>query len=139
MNSFTKGGSRKTTDEKEKYYMQDDENTMMYRPSDMHGNKFFGSYSKLLSINEMLNMEIQKKYTWDYQAHFKARLEAGSAPVCFNDCVQDVTTGSGLSSDEKNCVRECYLKRLTAREDFNMLIQQLKARDTIKRQRLNFV
>ena len=58
MNSFINPVERKTTDEKLKFYIQDDENTMMYRPQDMHGNKFFGTWSKLMSINEMLNMEI---------------------------------------------------------------------------------
>ena len=141
MNSFTNasGSQRKTSDEREKFYIQDDENTMMYRPSEMHGNRFFGSVSKLLSINDMLNMEVQKKYHWDYEAHWKARLEAGSAPICFNDCIQDVTTGSGLSSDEKNCMRECYLKRITVREDFNMLAQQMKARQTLDRGRFTLV
>ena len=58
MNSFINPVERKTTDEKLKFYIQDDENTMMYRPQDMHGKKLFGTWSKLMSINEMLNMEI---------------------------------------------------------------------------------
>ena len=77
----------------------------------------------------MLNTEVQEKYYNDYQAHFKARLELGSAPICFDECIQDVTTSSGLNSDEKNCMRECYLKRISAKDDFNMLTTQKLARE----------
>ena len=95
-------------------------------------NRFFGSWSKLLTMNQTLNMEVQEKYYNDYQAYYKARLEIGSAPVCFEQCVNDVNTGAGLNSDEKNCMRECYMKRVSSRDDFNMLITQKLARETMK-------
>ena len=95
-------------------------------------NRFFGSWSKLLTMNQTLNMEIQEKYYNDYQAYYKARLEIGSAPVCFEQCVNDVNSGAGLNSDEKNCMRECYMKRVSSRDDFNMLITQKLARETMK-------
>ena len=55
-----------------KMYMQDDENTMLYNPLEMHGNRFWGQWSKVLNISHMLNTEIQEKYFNDYQAHWKA-------------------------------------------------------------------
>lgn len=68
----------------------------------------------------MLNTEEQDKYFVAYQANQKAKVELGSTPICFDKCVQDVESGSGLTSQEKNCIRECYLKRVSARDDFRM-------------------
>ena len=120
-NSFVKQGSREDNTKKLTMYVQDDENTMMYKPIDMHGNKFFGTVSKLYTMQKMLNVEIQTKYQNDYSAYFKASLERGSLPICFDSCIGDVQTGAGLNSDEKNCLRECYLKRVSAKDDFQML------------------
>lgn len=83
MNSFGKIQGRPENDQKIKMYIQDDENTMMYKPGDMQNNKFFGTWSKLLTLSDNLNLEIQEKYYNDYQAYYKARLEVGSAPICF--------------------------------------------------------
>ena len=46
---------------------------MKYNPTEMHGNRFFGQWSKVLTITEMLDSEIQEKYYNDYSAYFKAR------------------------------------------------------------------
>ena len=50
---------RHTTD-KGKFYshITDDENSMMYNPTDMHQNPFFGTWSKLLTLNNALNTEL---------------------------------------------------------------------------------
>lgn len=94
----------------------------MYKPGDMNMNRFFGTWSKLLTIPDMLNTEQKDKLSIQYQAYFKAKMELGSTPVCFDKCVNDVNEGSGLNSKEKNCMRECYMKRISSRDDFNMLI-----------------
>merc|ERR1712166_1005920 len=114
-------GRPTSQDGKPYFYVQDDENTMLYRPQDMHSNKYFGTWSKLLGLSSMLNTEIQDKYYFDYNAHFKANNDIGSVPVCFDDCVTDINSG-GLSSDEKNCMRECYMKRISAKDDINMMM-----------------
>ena len=111
----------------------------MYKPGDMQNNIFFGTWYKLLTLSDNLNLEIQEKYYNDYQAYYKARLEVGSAPICFSECVQDVNTGAGLNSDEKNCMRECYLKRVSSKDDFNMLTTQKLARESLRAQRDTFV
>jgi hypothetical protein len=59
-------------------------------------------------------------------------MEIGSVPVCFDECIQEVETGSGLTSDEKNCMRECYLKRVSSREDFGLLMTQMQVKSTMK-------
>ena len=74
MNSPGKLTDRQDASEKRRMYMQDDENTFMYRPLDMQGNKFFGTWSKLLTLNKSLNWEIQEKYTRDYNASLSAQL-----------------------------------------------------------------
>ena len=41
-----------------KFYLQDDENTMLYNPGDMYQNKFFGQWGKVLTMSNMLNHEL---------------------------------------------------------------------------------
>ena len=120
--------------DKLKFYIQDDENTMLYNPADMHNNKFFGTWSKVLTLERILNQEEASKYHYDYQAYMKARVEVGAQPGCFNRCIGDVSS-SGLSSDEKNCMRECFLKKVSSRDDIMMLFTQKAARDTLKGKR----
>ena len=71
----------------------------------------------------MLFYENKEKYLNEYQARFNAKLEIGSLPLCFGSCVNDIETQSGLTGEEKNCLRECYLKRVSARDDMNTLFQ----------------
>ena len=69
----------------------------------------------------MLFWEQKEKYLNEFQAKFNAKLEIGTVPICFNQCINDVTE-PGLSSDEKNCLRKCYLKRVSARDDLASLV-----------------
>ena len=64
----------------------------------------------------------------------KARVEVGGVPVCFDKCVTDVSASS-LSSDEKNCMRECFLKKMSSRDDLAMLFTQKLARENVKSSR----
>ena len=89
---------------------------MEYAPTDYTGNKFIGTYSKLININNMLNYEQREKYTDTLNAQRKAELELSTIPKCFNSCVKDVTIG--LNSVEKNCMRDCYFKKISSRDDF---------------------
>ena len=61
----------------------------------------------------------------------KAKVEIGGVPLCFDKCVSDVSASS-LSSNEKNCMRECFLKRVSSRDDLAMLFTQKAARDNVK-------
>ena len=49
-NTHLKSHGRSTSDEKLKMSMQDDENTFMFKPLDMHLNKFWGTTSKLYTL-----------------------------------------------------------------------------------------
>ena len=60
----------------------------------------------------------------------KAEFEVESLPICFDQCVSRVDTG--LDSVEKNCLRNCYLKRISSRDDFHVLLQQMKAVEEVK-------
>ena len=57
MNSPNKITNRQDNTKKLSMYLQDDENTMLYRPADMSNNKFFGTWSKLLTLSNSLNYE----------------------------------------------------------------------------------
>ena len=61
-----------------------------------------------------------RQYYNEYASYVKANLEIESIPMCFDKCIQGVE-GAGLSSDEKNCMRECFLKRVSSKDDFIML------------------
>ena len=62
MNSPSKVQERPTNDEKVTMYIQDDENTMMFKPIDMNMNRFFGTWSKLLTLPSLLNTEVRDKH-----------------------------------------------------------------------------
>jgi hypothetical protein len=59
---------RLKNDEKMEFFMQDSENTMTYNPEDYTGNKFFGSYSRLLGLQNDLFYENKQKYINVYNA-----------------------------------------------------------------------
>ena len=87
-------------------------------------------------MQNTLFFENKEKYLNEYQARFNAKLEIGSLPRCFGECVNDIEgSAAGLTSDEKNCLRECYLKRVSARDDMSTLFQQRIAIDTMRSHR----
>ena len=109
---------RLTNDEKLKFYIRDEENTMMWRPEDYTGNKFFGTWSKVLLLHKNLLFEQREKYTGVVAGRMQAKRELESVPICFDECINNFS--SGLNSTEKNCLRECYLKRTSVRDEINL-------------------
>ena len=133
MNTRGESYGRQDNTEKIKTYIRDTEHTMTYSPNDHHGNKYFGTWSKLLNLQNQLFYENKEKYLNEYQGRFNARLEVGSVPRCFGSCINDIEAGpAGLTSEEKNCMRECYLKRVSSRDDMNTLFQQKIGVDTLR-------
>lgn len=57
---------RPDNSEKMNVYIRDTENTMLYSPNDHHGNKFLGSWNKLLSLKSTLLYEDKQKYLLEY-------------------------------------------------------------------------
>ena len=110
--------------------MADDEQPMQLSPLDYTGNKFIGTYNKLTGLQNMLFYEQQEKYMKVLNAQRKAELELTTVPRCFDECVQDVTTG--MNSVEKNCVRECYFKKLSSKDDMQLYFQQRQAMEAVK-------
>ena len=135
MNNRGQSYGRQDNTEKIRTYIRNTEHSMTYSPND-HGNKFFGTWSKLLNMQNMLFYENKEKYLNEYQGRFNAKLEIGSLPLCFGQCVNDIEqSAAGLTSEEKNCLRECYLKRVSARDDLNTLLLQRIAVDTMRSSR----
>lgn len=60
---------------------------MQYTPTDYTGNKFIGTYSKLVGLQNMLFYEQNVKYIDALNAKYKAELELQTIPQCFNTCV----------------------------------------------------
>ena len=116
----SKNFGRLRNDERMEFFIQDSENTMMYSPHDYTGNKYFGTFSKIVNLQNNLNYEQNEKYYNKLNAKRKAELELFTVPQCFTKCVSDVTTG--LNSVEKNCMRECYYKKVSSRDDWMMYL-----------------
>jgi len=53
---------RLKNDKKLKIYMNDEENSMMYTPENYTGNKFFGRWSTMMTLQNMLFYEKREKY-----------------------------------------------------------------------------
>ncbi len=103
-------------------YIRDSENTMLYTVNDAQ-HRFLGNWNKLINLKSQLFFENKEKYLNVYQARFNAKLDIGTVPICFDKCISDVEE-PGLNGDEKNCIRECYLKRLSSKDDLGLLFNQ---------------
>ena len=53
----SKNFGRLRNDERMEFFIQDSENTMMYSPHDYTGNKYFGSLSKMVNLQNDLFYE----------------------------------------------------------------------------------
>ena len=67
--------------------------------------------------------EKRQKYHHKFFAKNKADQEILPHPKCFDRCVSDLTDAN-LSSVEKNCVRDCFLKHSAAYDDLVIYAQQ---------------
>ena len=114
---------RKDSSEKMGFFMRDTDNTKYISPADIPPAKFWGTYSKVALLENFLNFERQEKYTNLPAARFDARQKAFTTADCFDKCMGDVET-VGLNHNEKNCIVECYNKRMNAIDDINTLLVQ---------------
>ena len=122
---------RQDNTEKMKMMIRDDSNTMQLSPNDSSFNKHIGGgYSFVGMLNQTMLYEQRERLTNKYNARLKAETELQSMPKCFEHCVTDVTTG--LNSMEKNCMRECYFKRISVRDDMNIYFQQRAISERVK-------
>ena len=118
---------RMTNKDPLRFYMRDSENTVNYHPLDYFAHKGTAAM-KIAKLNSALQLERQERYTFQGHAAFKAEIELAAIPVCFDHCVNDVST-TALNAVEKNCMRDCYFKRVTSRDDLGMFVSQLIAID----------
>jgi len=66
MNVRGQSYGREDNTQKIKTFIRDSEHTMTYSPNDHSGNKFFGSWSKLLNLQNQLYYENKEKYLNEY-------------------------------------------------------------------------
>lgn len=90
MSHRTQFTGRETNEQRIKFPIYDAEHTATYSPNSFTGNRFFGTYSKLYQLEELLSYEEKEKYHNEYQARFKSKLEIGGVPKCFGKCITDV-------------------------------------------------
>ena len=79
----------------------------------------------------MLNHELVQKYTNRFTARQQAAFELGSIPLCFDKCIKTINDAT-LTAGEKNCIRECWGKRNSSRGDFNTMMVQMGAIQSVK-------
>lgn len=77
---MAKAYGRPDNKEKLRLFIQDSENTMQYAPTDYTGNKFIGTYSKLVNLQNNLFYEQNEKYMKTLNAQRKAELELHTIP-----------------------------------------------------------
>lgn len=77
---MSKQFGRPSNQEKQRFFIQDTENVMQYSPQDYTGNKFIGTYSKLMGLQNMLFYEQNEKYINELNAKRKAELELHTIP-----------------------------------------------------------
>jgi hypothetical protein len=97
---------------------------MLYQPEDYSGNKFLGQWSEVLTMQNKMFYEDKAKYHNKFMAQLKAKRELESVPICFDKCITDVSGGHGLTGNEKNCLRECYFKRVSVGDDMHIYFKQ---------------
>lgn len=122
--------NRPTNRDKTDKIINDDENPLTWNLNSFSGNKFFSGVHKAYTLEQLLFREERDKYTNRYAAMLKAETETQALPICFEGCISDVTTG--LSVDEKNCVRECVLRRMSVRDDWQLTIKQKQALENMR-------
>ena len=104
---------------------------MMYRPQDYTGNKFFGVWSRVAALGTILNYEDKEKYLDKFNYQIKADLEMCTIPKCYDKCVTDVST-IALNPVEKNCMKDCYFKKLSSKDDVMKYMLQRMAIQKVK-------
>ena len=129
---------RPTSDKRIEAPWPESDMVRVIQPTEFRPIKFFGVDSKRLMAREMLNWEEKQKYLNRYSARMKAKIELGSLGVCFNDCIQNIDDVS-LAANEKNCMRECYFKRISAKDDMMTYFVQKYALAKTKNVKEDFV
>ena len=110
-----------------RFYTRDDENTLNLHPLDYSPHKAFSGI-KIANLQNSLQIEQYEKYISKVHTSFKAEIELQSVPECFNKCISDISS-TALNSVEKNCVRDCYFKKVTSRDDIAILMGQMMSVD----------
>ena len=75
-----KAYGRPKNDEKLRLSIQDNEQTLSYAPTDYIGNKFIGTYSRLVNLQNSLFTEQNEKYMSKLNAQRKADIELNTIP-----------------------------------------------------------
>jgi len=83
MTHRTEFTGRETNEERIKFPIYDSEHSATYSPNSFTGNRFFGTYSKLYTLEESLSYEEKEKYHNQFSARWKSKLEILGVPKCF--------------------------------------------------------
>ena len=119
----TDKGARIKSDEDVKIMMRDQNVPWTWNLTNTTFEKFASGPGKFHTLGHSLNWEHREKYIDRYSGRFKAHVELGSLPECFDFWVKDLDDTS-LDPKEKNCMKDCYFKRLNAKNDYGYFFLQ---------------
>ena len=117
---------RLTNKEPFKMFYQDSENPMTFHPLDYFAHKGTTAGHRMANLSNKLQIELEEKYVSNTRSLFKAKLELETIPACFDYCIDDVST-TALNANEKNCMRDCYFRKVSSKDDFMLLASQMMA------------
>jgi hypothetical protein len=129
---------RPTSKDPIKIFHRDQSTLHQWSPDYASYHKFGEITAKYHTLFESMNWEEQEKYLNKYQARFKAKVELRSMAYCFGKCTETIDD-TDLSSNEKNCMRECYFRRVNARDDMHFMFQQYLTSAKIEQTKLDFI
>lgn len=124
--------------EKLEWYTRDAAVVHTYSPEETGFNRFSEITGQYHEVLDTVNWEEKEKYFAKYSAKTAAEIEIGSLSFCFAKCSKDVTDAD-LDGDEKNCMRECYFRRLSAKDDMTFMFQQSHLIDKMNLAKLDFI
>lgn len=130
--------ARVKADERIEWYHRDGATVGTYSPEDTGFGRFQEITGQYHQVLDTVNWEEKEKYLNKYAAKTAAEVEIGSLSYCFGKCSKDVTDAD-LDRDEKNCMRECYFRRLNAKDDMTFMFQQSHLVDKMNLAKLDLI
>jgi hypothetical protein len=100
--------------------------------------KFLGTWNHYAQLTTNLNWEAQERLYGKHRGDMMAEVQIRNVGKCFGDCVKSVDEQS-LNPAEKNCLRECFFRRMNAKDDFQIYVQEKFAANRMKQVKETFV
>ena len=126
------GDERMTKDDPSEIFRRDSTTLSTWNTDYTSFNKFREQRRDIDFAIDDMNWEKKEKYQIKYMARSKANAELRSLPKCFAHCTPELSTENNDLGDSANCIRECFFKRINAKDDLHFMYQERAALDIQK-------